>query len=1309
MKYFRQNQTSILFGCYRALIHNVIIVMIFVIVSVLPIHGQSPSFQTFMNPVIPGDHPDPNLFRDGDDYFTTGSAFNTTAVIYHSTDMVHWEVCGRPADPGWEELDDCPACGIWGGCLAHFAGYYWDYFALKGSMWFVKADSPFGPWSTPVKMSVPSQALNGLGIDNSIFVDDDGTAYLVAKPGRDKNQIFKLNAEGQCTGEKIDLGWINPAPAYPFSWAEGPVMCKKDGYYYYFVAGNAAGGEYAFRSLTLTGEKQAWEYLGDIFSTEDHSSSLFYGPNHCSYPVQTDNGTWWSIVQSGEFTWTNDEWQGQGRQGLLSRVAWTESGIPVMTWPVNYPLTAPNLPSGGIPWMVPKSDFFTEDHLNVEWEFLGRTPTSMYSVTDRPGWLRIKPGARLKHMIKNDGEHAYSLITRVDFDPQGSGDQAGIRITNGLDGENNRNARLFSTLSNGKKVICLTFDNVKYEVENTAGNIVWLRLIRSGHLLSGFYSSGGSDWIAVGGPINVSGMDKGQPDNNGWIGNRQGLFAQNRTADFDLYIYRDAYSKIEANCPANRYGTAMPVTDNGNPVLGNIHDGDWALYAGVEFGNDDYIKTPSRIEIEAASVSEGGVIEVWMDSIDTGTKATECLITNTGAPDQFGTFSSAMDEVRGRHDVYLRFKGSAAGELFRIRSFHFEAKKASGYSYAKIEEEPSVIFLYLSEPVLISGPVTGLQVKINETVKDSIIDIAISEEDDKLVVIFLKNAVLNTDEVSISYTGGTVLTPDGAALLPFSDEIVDNLLPGSPPRLITARTYLDGDSLELIFNKEMVTASALAADFAVNIGEGGMRRVGVILVTTGNAGPASLLLVPEETLYAEYAITVGYSGTNLVSPDSGYLVPFEGFTVLNRARGTPPSILSSSVHEDGFGISLEFSKNLRKAEDQAKFFLLKLNDVDIPIYAVAFEDTILSLSMGTPIRFDDEILISYSGTAIESFDAGILEDFTDFHVDNTLAEPDFHIIPGIVEAEDFVTNSGTYPQNTSDESGGKDIGWIDSGDYLDYAVDVEETGLYTIGVRVTTPYSGSRIIWQNPGPETRNLDTIAIPVTGDWQSWRTVYSIAEFDEGRQYLRMLAKEGGFRVNRYSFEKGNTIPYASIVNIATDRYGNSIEISYDKPLKYPANDPGSFTILIDNEEVVVKSLALKAGDQNTLVLALAGTLLNSGSRLTISYSGDKLMSSDNIPLPTFHNIAIDLRNAIKDTKTNSRSLNIFPNPASHSITIEADFPFDRLVITDLAGRVIMSKETNSFQHTLILDIAFPAGAYLLNLAGKNKKSASGFIVR
>ena len=49
---------------------------------------------TYTNPVLPGDHPDPTLFQYGNDFYHCGSTFhfNPYMPVYHSTDLVHWEI-----------------------------------------------------------------------------------------------------------------------------------------------------------------------------------------------------------------------------------------------------------------------------------------------------------------------------------------------------------------------------------------------------------------------------------------------------------------------------------------------------------------------------------------------------------------------------------------------------------------------------------------------------------------------------------------------------------------------------------------------------------------------------------------------------------------------------------------------------------------------------------------------------------------------------------------------------------------------------------------------------------------------------------------------------------------------------------------------------------------------------------------------------------------------------------------------------------------------------------------------------------------
>ncbi len=641
---------------------------------------------TYVNAVIPGDHPDPTLTRVGDDFYTSGSSFNVTPTIYHSTDLVHWRVIAQPVAADWPLYGDSPAGGVWGGHMVAHGGRYWHVFGRgtgDRAMYFVTADQPEGPWSEPVRMTVPPD-VPGFGVDNSVFVDTDGRWFLVTKNGQSVNYVVELGADGQAAGEVLNLSWLNPAPALPYGWAEGPVMWTHDGYYYYSFAQHLAGNQYVMRSAVrgapLSDEPSAWETPRVLFTG---SRSAFGTPNHSSPAVTASDGTSWVISQSYDGSGSG-EWQALGRQGILSQIVYDGDGWPTATYP-NGAEAAPDLPSSGIPWTVPRSDRFDTTELAPDWSFLGFTPDGGHSLTARPGWLRLTPtgGSAFPPIVgettvvQNAAEHAYTLVTRVDFDPESSDDEAGLWTFNGSE---TLVAKVFLSSDTGDVPVVVAFFDDAYTgvAPIETDGPVWLRLARDGHSLTSAYSLDGTAWTALS-TVNVARMDRHQPvseggmDYNAFTGNQQGLYVRGAVpADFDLYVYRDAYAPIPARYPSNANGVAPSASG----YLGSIHDGDWAMYAGVEFGqgNEDSADSPFSprgIEITASSAAAGGTIEVRLDSLDGALLAT-VEVPSTGGWSTPTTTTAEVARARGQHDVFLRFRGGA-GELLRLHRFGFAA------------------------------------------------------------------------------------------------------------------------------------------------------------------------------------------------------------------------------------------------------------------------------------------------------------------------------------------------------------------------------------------------------------------------------------------------------------------------------------------------------------------------------------------------------------------------------------------------------------------------------------------------------------
>ncbi len=188
---------------------------------------------TFLNPIMAGDHPDPSVLKDGDDYYMTFSSFEAypALTIWHSKDLVNWEPIGAALQQY--------VGSIWAPELTKHNGRFYLYIPAKfpgnNNIYVIHADNIRGPWSAPV-------VLNNDRIDPGHIVGEDGKRYLFLSHG-DRVQLADdgLSIVGKM--EHIYDGWQYPEEWDVESYAqEGPKMMKHGDYYYMTLAlGGTAG------------------------------------------------------------------------------------------------------------------------------------------------------------------------------------------------------------------------------------------------------------------------------------------------------------------------------------------------------------------------------------------------------------------------------------------------------------------------------------------------------------------------------------------------------------------------------------------------------------------------------------------------------------------------------------------------------------------------------------------------------------------------------------------------------------------------------------------------------------------------------------------------------------------------------------------------------------------------------------------------------------------------------------------------------------------------------------------------------------
>lgn len=151
-------------------------------------------------------------------------------------------------------------------------------------------------------------------------------------------------------------------------------------------------------------------------------------------------------------------------------------------------------------------------------------------------------------------------------------------------------------------------------------------------------------------------------------------------------------------------------------------------------------------------------------------------------------------------------------------------------------------------------------------------------------------------------------------------------------------------------------------------------------------------------------------------------------------------------------------------------------------------------------------------------------------------------VPGKIEAEYFDSMYGIQTEPTTDEGGGLNIAYVDTGDWLDYIVDVKESGMYEAFFRVAGWTDNGRVSLRNTAG---TLAWAGIPNQGalQYQNWVTVKGGTPFrlEAGIQTLRIYAEGHPFNLN-----------YFEILPDATNTIEKGIEINDVHIYPMPSSD-------------------------------------------------------------------------------------------------------------------------------------------------------------
>lgn len=142
-------------------------------------------------------------------------------------------------------------------------------------------------------------------------------------------------------------------------------------------------------------------------------------------------------------------------------------------------------------------------------------------------------------------------------------------------------------------------------------------------------------------------------------------------------------------------------------------------------------------------------------------------------------------------------------------------------------------------------------------------------------------------------------------------------------------------------------------------------------------------------------------------------------------------------------------------------------------------------------------------------------------------------LPVVIDAEQYAAMSGVRLENTADTGGGKNVAYIDGGDWISYenlTVDIPKSGSYKITYRVSSLSGGGSFEFHEADGSAKH-DVVSVPSTGGWQKWINVERIVNLSEGAHLFGLTALTKGFNLNWIKIEPADGAVSSSSATVSS----------------------------------------------------------------------------------------------------------------------------------------------------------------------------------
>jgi beta-xylosidase len=187
---------------------------------------------------------DPFIMLYNGTYYAYGTSSPNGIVVYTSDDLTTWQIPEN--NLALNKADVWADRRFWAPEVYHVKGKFYMYYSADEHICVAVADSPFGPF----KQEVQKPMIEGEKcIDNSLFIDDDGKAYLYFDRFNDGLNVWMAELEDNLTEIKTET--MHPCIHVSQPWEEvwprvneGPFVIRHNETYYMTYSANSYESPY---------------------------------------------------------------------------------------------------------------------------------------------------------------------------------------------------------------------------------------------------------------------------------------------------------------------------------------------------------------------------------------------------------------------------------------------------------------------------------------------------------------------------------------------------------------------------------------------------------------------------------------------------------------------------------------------------------------------------------------------------------------------------------------------------------------------------------------------------------------------------------------------------------------------------------------------------------------------------------------------------------------------------------------------------------------------------------------------------------